>query len=659
MAPPPSSQEKLMPGNRRCWRRRNERYDHAHPIVIRFGDRSVPRFLISVAVALFLVSVIVQPVSGEWYAQICPTGSVEAVAIDTATNRLIFVNHNLGGGGTTTSSSHNNTNNNNTNDDEYTPPSVVLVDDNNNNRNVFNSSSPATENANGAATSIPSHYDDKHQNRSFLRRSLQQISSFLLISQTQLEEQYEQSPALKISLSNEQDHGRILQNDNAIGDGGIDGDMDGTVSNFTVDNYRDGEIFFIRPCLCYNGRNRFSSSSSSSPSGTTTTASSSTADELHLCNADASYCGVPVDGTMPVACYSVKMQQVVARNAWPLILLWYFGLSVICLCTIHGHTAGECVKSCLLPHYNERFLDRMLNSNNNNNNPRNDDTRRYNWWSWQRHRFEQNLMLQVQWIWRHEEYNRERRRRQQGLPAPQLELKVKRWTNNHNNHHHSTDWTEGGDDSISEDAAATPLVSIELGSIVPTSGDAPSRSEQEVETSLNDNEPIAITEDSNGTTIDLEDTSRNEGGSCSPDDDVPGEDHHDSDVNSYDEHSCTICFAPLEEGDRIGDLRCKHEFHVDCLKTWVQRKNACPLCNVPIGSRKDPQDESEVEQEQQSRDRNGQRRRRRPLLGGGNLSRLPPENRRIGISGVSMVVENDRVDPERTSMDNDHTTEGR
>ncbi|KAG7348569.1 ring finger domain containing protein [Nitzschia inconspicua] len=646
MAPlPPSSQEELMLGNRRCWSRRNERHDPAHPIVRRFGDRSFPRFLISVAVVLFFVSVVAQPVSGEWYAQICPTGSVEAVAIDTATNRLIFVNHNLGGG----SSSHNNTN-----DDEYTPPSMVLVDDVDN-KNVFNSSSPATESASGAATSIPSHHDDdKHQNRSFLRRSLQQISPFLLMSQTQLEEQYEQSPALKISLSKEQNNGRILQNQNdVIGDGGIDGDMDGTVSNFTVDNYRNGEIFFIRPCLCYNGRNRFSSSSSSSPSGTTTTASSSTADELHLCNADASYCGVPVDGTMPVACYSVKMQQVVARNAWPLILLWYFGLSVICLCTIHGHTAGECVKSCLLPHYNERFFDRMLNSNNNN--PRNDDTRRHNWWSWQRHRFEQNLMLQVQWIWRHEEYNRERRRRQQGLPAPQLELKVKRWTNNHNNHHHSTDWTEVGDDSMSEDAAATPLVSsIELGSVVPTSGDAPSRGE----TSLNDNEPITTTEDSNGTTIDLKDT-RNEGGSCSPDDDVPDEDHHDNDVNSYDEHSCTICFAPLEEGDRIGDLRCNHEFHVDCLKTWVQRKNACPLCNVPIGSRKDPQEESEVEQEQHSRDPNGQRRRRRPLLGGGNLSRLQLENRRIGIIGVSMVVENDRVDPERTSMDNDHTTGGR
>ena len=45
-----------------------------------------------------------------------------------------------------------------------------------------------------------------------------------------------------------------------------------------------------------------------------------------------------------------------------------------------------------------------------------------------------------------------------------------------------------------------------------------------------------------------------------------------------EEHACTICFGPLVEGDRVGALDCGHVFHVECLKTWLSRRNACPLC---------------------------------------------------------------------------------
>jgi hypothetical protein len=55
--------------------------------------------------------------------------------------------------------------------------------------------------------------------------------------------------------------------------------------------------------------------------------------------------------------------------------------------------------------------------------------------------------------------------------------------------------------------------------------------------------------------------------------DVPNED-------DCDEATCTICFAPLEDGDRVGALPCFHQFHVDCLKEWLRRRNACPLCQA-------------------------------------------------------------------------------
>jgi len=43
-------------------------------------------------------------------------------------------------------------------------------------------------------------------------------------------------------------------------------------------------------------------------------------------------------------------------------------------------------------------------------------------------------------------------------------------------------------------------------------------------------------------------------------------------------HSCSICFVPIENGDRVGALPCNHMFHVDCLKGWLKRRNVCPLC---------------------------------------------------------------------------------
>jgi Ring finger domain len=49
-----------------------------------------------------------------------------------------------------------------------------------------------------------------------------------------------------------------------------------------------------------------------------------------------------------------------------------------------------------------------------------------------------------------------------------------------------------------------------------------------------------------------------------------------------EEQTCTICLGELHEGMRIGSLTCHHEFHVDCLKVWLKRKNHCPLCKGKV-----------------------------------------------------------------------------
>ena len=52
----------------------------------------------------------------------------------------------------------------------------------------------------------------------------------------------------------------------------------------------------------------------------------------------------------------------------------------------------------------------------------------------------------------------------------------------------------------------------------------------------------------------------------------------------FEDKHCLICMAPLEEGERIGDIACNHSFHGECLKEWVKRRNACPLCNEEVAA---------------------------------------------------------------------------
>jgi hypothetical protein len=47
-----------------------------------------------------------------------------------------------------------------------------------------------------------------------------------------------------------------------------------------------------------------------------------------------------------------------------------------------------------------------------------------------------------------------------------------------------------------------------------------------------------------------------------------------------EEELCAICLNAFQEGDRVGNVKCGHIFHATCLKTWIQRKNHCPLCQM-------------------------------------------------------------------------------
>ncbi|KAL6519386.1 hypothetical protein OROGR_018706 [Orobanche gracilis] len=48
-----------------------------------------------------------------------------------------------------------------------------------------------------------------------------------------------------------------------------------------------------------------------------------------------------------------------------------------------------------------------------------------------------------------------------------------------------------------------------------------------------------------------------------------------------DDGRCVICLEEYKHMDDVGNLKCDHDFHVGCIKTWLSMKNWCPVCKAP------------------------------------------------------------------------------
>ena len=53
------------------------------------------------------------------------------------------------------------------------------------------------------------------------------------------------------------------------------------------------------------------------------------------------------------------------------------------------------------------------------------------------------------------------------------------------------------------------------------------------------------------------------------------------DANS-DKRICSICQKNYKIGDEIAKSRCKHNFHISCLGTWLSKKDTCPVCRSKV-----------------------------------------------------------------------------
>ncbi|KAI5067591.1 hypothetical protein GOP47_0018119 [Adiantum capillus-veneris] len=51
-------------------------------------------------------------------------------------------------------------------------------------------------------------------------------------------------------------------------------------------------------------------------------------------------------------------------------------------------------------------------------------------------------------------------------------------------------------------------------------------------------------------------------------------------VSQDSEIKCSICQEEYMEGEELGQLKCSHSYHTDCIKQWLVLKNQCPICKA-------------------------------------------------------------------------------
>ncbi|KAL2510677.1 Uncharacterized protein Adt_16277 [Abeliophyllum distichum] len=50
--------------------------------------------------------------------------------------------------------------------------------------------------------------------------------------------------------------------------------------------------------------------------------------------------------------------------------------------------------------------------------------------------------------------------------------------------------------------------------------------------------------------------------------------------NDKEPEICVVCQGEYEENEKVGMLRCGHEYHMDCITKWLLQKNVCPICKA-------------------------------------------------------------------------------
>ncbi|XP_008793388.2 probable E3 ubiquitin-protein ligase HIP1 [Phoenix dactylifera] len=50
--------------------------------------------------------------------------------------------------------------------------------------------------------------------------------------------------------------------------------------------------------------------------------------------------------------------------------------------------------------------------------------------------------------------------------------------------------------------------------------------------------------------------------------------------DDQEERSCAICLEEYKDRDNLGSMKCGHDFHIGCIRKWLEIKNVCPVCKA-------------------------------------------------------------------------------
>jgi len=369
----------------------------------------------------------------------------------------------------------------------------------------------------------------------------------------------------------------IIENDGADPDPDTDtesgnnrhlrGSVNGSAERSLDRTKQNREKFKALNCPCVNGKSR----------------------PATLCIAKEDYdkrlamCSVPSDPNLPVKCLSTTKGEIFARNAWPITLLWLISIFIYAFITEGGRLGLKYMFSCCcffwcknVSNSHRDFIEEIIR--------READTRR---------RF-QRVAVERQNSGRDGPYNRD------GSSGPiTYILKTKQYM--------SDKKKVDSESTTSEKTAPLSPENIQDSDENPTTKHTitePLSPESTVIQQDSDQNPTPIPKHTENVDITNELLCRPCG---DVEGDIGGESNGDANIyanldfsdEEFDEDAvvCTICIMNIEDGDRIGALPCEHEFHVDCLKEWIKRKNVCPLCQCPDIAREkgSPLDSSTVD----------------------------------------------------------------
>jgi hypothetical protein len=304
-----------------------------------------------------------------------------------------------------------------------------------------------------------------------------------------------------------------------------------------------------------------------------------------------------------IECFDMASQTVFIRNAWPVIVLWYGALVIFFLATANGKYAQLCLVNTLCPCFrvNERYVDRALQ--------REDEMRT-------RLRSLQAAAERADTIadgpgrfLRRSRGLRVRRNLvndQDLTEAEQRDQAMRRWIEaaeafgilnarevSDFSHHQSMEYalrTKKFDAKRERERRKGKIEDTASKNTTPVKSQQISNDEERGEDngpSTPDTPDTVATSGSDGSHFDFNesaDVSVEETCPGSADEETDSVAQNDETPGELDEETfdCTICLSEVCDGEDVGVLSCHHLFHVDCLREWMLRRNACPLCQTEI-----------------------------------------------------------------------------